>query len=187
MNSMPMGEEFCNIERIIRPKEEEVGESTISLTETSNADEDHKTAKVKGLLEPSKKIRSKKKNDEQYDKFAKFFEKWRELKKNNRDFKQQTRFWWSGYSKTGHRTVIYRIFFNSIRIHFVLAIDEKGFSFENMKEENWKELFLNLIEYFIERVYELGYTFDKDTTFRSLTVLIQGLNSFKSKNILSAL
>lgn len=138
--------------------------------------------RVERLLIYSKKIsKARVKNENRNScQFEDFFRKWSELKKTDRDFKQQTRFWWSNFSRSRYPNSIYRIFFNSVRVHFVLTVDEKMFTFENMKEEDWKELFLNLIEYFIERVYEMGDTFEINTKSRYCTVQIRGLNSFRT-------
>ena len=155
-----------------------------SLTQESNQKEDDFTdLKDKlsgGLLRPSKKIfKMKEVERHNADKFVKFFKKWKEMKRVDEDVRQNTKFWFSSFNKKLNKTYIYRDFFESVRIHFRLAVSGKAFSFEKLKEDDWRKLFANLTDFLRNEVYELESSLDRSKKSQVVPVWIEGMNNFK--------
>ena len=164
---------------VINVKEEE----DILSEENDSKEETAKTPDPKlsgGLLRPSKKI-SKEKQVERHnaDKFVKFFKKWRDLKRTNEDVRQQTKFWFSSFNKKLNKTYIYRDFFDSVRIHFRLAISGKNFNFDKFKDDDWHKLFANLTDFLRNEVYNSESKVDQEKKSQVVPVWIEGIDKFK--------
>lgn len=140
-----------------------------------------KAPKIPKLFGFSKKISNYKAVDRyNADKFVKFFKKWKELKKVDKEFKQQTKFWFSSFNKKLNKTYIYRDFFDSVRIHFRLAVDPSNFSFDNLKGQgDWSKLFLNLTDYLRNQIFESENLVDREKKSQVVPVWIDGVNSFQ--------
>lgn len=135
--------------------------------------------KVPKLRKSSKKISKKTIERGNGEKFVKFFEKWKMLKKTNSTIKRQTKFWFSSFNKTLNKTYIYREFFGSVRIHFRLAINEKIFNFDQVQESEWPKMFLNLTDFLRNEVFELEAKFSKEKKSIVIPVWIDSVNSFR--------
>lgn len=160
-------------------KLEEEGQPESPTVKIEENDEVAEKPSVK-ILRPSKKI-SKATVVEKHnaDKFVKFFKKWRDMKRVDEEVRQQTKFWFSSFNKKLNKTYIYRDFFDSVRIHFRLAISGKKFCFDKLKDEEWRVLFANLTDYLRNEVYDLENTVDRQKKSQVVPVWIEGLNTFK--------
>lgn len=136
------------------------------------------------LLNPSKKISKRKKKTktitkENAEKLAPFFQKWRELRKADKELKKQIKLWFSSFNLKLNKTYIYREFFGSIRIHFRLCVKEtETFSFERLKNADWQRLFINLTSFLINEVNNSSDLIAKDKKSQVYPVWIEGVDRF---------
>eukprot|EP00331_Platyophrya_macrostoma_P000145 CAMPEP_0176407404 /NCGR_PEP_ID=MMETSP0127-20121128/1394_1 /TAXON_ID=938130 /ORGANISM="Platyophrya macrostoma, Strain WH" /LENGTH=194 /DNA_ID=CAMNT_0017786609 /DNA_START=31 /DNA_END=615 /DNA_ORIENTATION=- len=132
-----------------------------------------------GLGRASKKISKEKPIEARNaEKFVMFFRKWRDMKRLDESVRQQTKFWFSSYNKKLNKTYIYRDFFESVRLHFRLAISGSKFNFENFTDEKWRILFANLTDFLRNEVYTRESTVDRKKKSQVVPVWIEGIDSF---------
>jgi len=151
----------------------------VIFEEADEIPETHEKPIVK-LLRPSRKI-SKPTEVERHnaDKFVRFFKKWKDMKRIDEEVRHQTKFWFSSFNKKLNKTYIYRDFFDSVRIHFRLAIIGKKFSFEKMKDDEWRKIFANLTDFLRNKVYDSENTVDRQKKSQVVPVWIEGMNNFR--------
>ena len=149
-------------------------------------------ASAEKLLKPSKKIskrgtgkplfgRKVKENPislENAKKLSIFFKKWKELRKKSKTLKSQIKHWFSSFDLKMNKTYIYREFFNEFRVHFRLAVREGGFAFQDMKEDDWKNMFVALTGFLMGEVERIKETILKGKKCQVYPVWIDGPNNF---------
>ena len=148
------------------------------------------------LLKPSKKISKgakntgKKNNRNKAEKsdnlivrqnakrLSGFFKKWRDLRRKDLSLGERMKLWFSSYNLKLNKTYIYRDFFDSVRIHFRIALREKGFKFHRMKQNDWQDLFINLTEYLKSEIEKSKDVILQRKKCQVYPVFIDGLNLF---------
>lgn len=106
-----------------------------------------------------------------------FFKKWKELRKVDKIFKMQMRYWFSSYSIRVNKTYIYRDFSEKVRLHFRLVLQD-GFEFPEMEDSEWQSLFINLTEFLTEEAEKMKEEIEQGKKCQVYPVWIEGLNKF---------
>lgn len=138
---------------------------------------------VTKLLKPSKKISRKKKVKaiarNNAEKLAPFFENWTKLRKNNKGLKKQMKLWFASYNMKLNKTYIYRDFFDSVRIHFRLAIKEScPISFDRLEGSDWQKMFVNLTNFLMDEINKAEEHLLKGKKSQVYPVWIESMSSF---------
>lgn len=123
-----------------------------------------------------KKITQSKVSRQNAQKLAPFFKKWKELRKKDKIFKKQLKYWFSSFDQKVNKTYIYRDF-SDIRIHFRLVLRD-GFAFGEMGNSEWKAMFINLTEFLTEEAQKMKEGTDKGKKSQVYPVWIEEVNKF---------
>lgn len=144
---------------------------------------------VNKLLKPSKKISKRQKKvkaitRQNAEKLAPFFEQWKQLRKKNKGLKKQIKFWFASYNMKLNKTYIYRDFFDSIRIHFRLAIRENNsLNLAKLEEAGWQKVFVNLTNYLMTEINKASDVIMKGKKSQVYPVWIEDVDTFKIEKI----
>ena len=93
----------------------------------------------------------------------------------------------SGFSSFNlklNKTYIYREFFDSVRIHFRLAVRENSsFNFETLQESEWRTMFINLTSFLMKEVTNSAEMLQKGKSSQVYPVWIEDVNTFNIENL----
>lgn len=80
-------------------------------------------------------------------KLTPFVNKWREFRKNDKEFKKRTKNWRLDFRIMLNESNIYKKFFNSVWIYFKLGVRNEKFSFPDLQNSEWYNMFENLLAF----------------------------------------
>lgn len=161
-------------------------DSTYEHFSESNWEVEYKPAQklAPKLIRPSKKISKPKKEKaitrNNAAKLEPFFENWKNLRKGDRFLRNQVKLWFSSFNMKLNKTYLYREFFDSVRIHFRLAIREgKHIDFDRFQEADWQRLFVNLTSFLMNEVNKSAKLIIQGKKSQVYPVWIEDVNTFK--------
>lgn len=106
-----------------------------------------------------------------------FFKKWKELRKTDKIFKQQMKYWFSSFSLRVNKTYIYRDLSDNVRLHFRLVVPD-DYTFAEMEDSEWQSLFINLTEFLTEEATKMKDEIDKGKKCQVYPVYMESLNQW---------
>ena len=139
------------------------------------------------LLKPSKKISKPQKrviSRQNGERFAPFFQKWKDLRKTDRLLNNEIKSWFSSFNMKLNKTYIYKEFFDSVRVHFRLAIrDDSSFNFQALTEADWRRLFINLTSFLMNEMNKTAPAIQNGKNSQVYPVWIEDINTFSIENL----
>ena len=139
------------------------------------------------LLKHSKKITKPQKqaiSRQNGERFVPFFQKWKDMRKTDRILKNEIKSWFSSFNMNLNKTYIYKEFFDSVRVHFRLAIrDDSHFNFNALTEADWRRLFINLTSFLMNEVNKAAPAIQNGKNSQVYPVWIEDINTFSIENL----
>ena len=113
---------------------------------------------------------------------APFFKQWKVMKRNDKYLKNEIRCWYSSFNMSLNKTYIYREFFDSVRVHFRVAV-VNHFDFKALDESDWRRLFINLTAFLMKEVNNAAGAIQRGKHSQVYPVWIEDINTFRIEKL----